>query len=170
MVGMAMRISCPGDICKRLVDNSIQWSKTGEYLVVVFVYLYKKIRINKGICGLKKQVIKWCPIPRKEQILLHRDHTSYFKANSMGRMGKSNEGLCNATSIDGKCKYFQTLRKEPTVIYLLKLIKAKENALSFSEFSALRIGIFPVTVLLQWRDTKTKAILIKKKTFNRGLA
>ena len=64
----------------------------------------------------------------------------------MDRMGKSNEGLCNATSIHGK--YIQIIRKESTVIYLLKLIKTKENALSFSEFSALRIGIVPVTVLL----------------------
>ena len=96
---------------------------------------------------IKKQVIKWCLISRKEQILLCRNHASHLKTDSMGRIGKSNEGLCDATSIDGK--YFQTLRKEPKVIYLLKLIKAKENALSFSEFSVLRIGIVPVSVLQQ---------------------
>lgn len=55
MVWMAMRISCSGDICKGLVDNSIHWSKTGQYLVVVFVDLLKKRRRNEGICGLRSK-------------------------------------------------------------------------------------------------------------------
>lgn len=142
----------------------------GQYLIMVLVDLYKLKGRNKRRNGWMKEVSNE---RSKSQYLENSRHfcievtlpniRQYMCSEPMFRTGASKAGLCNATTTSAHDRYPKTLIKKPAVIYVKKWIKEKQNALSVSDFLALRSKIALVTLPIQCRDTMAKAILIKDR-------